>query len=685
MGHDFYATTYGGFAEEAEDKEFAYQSPNDEDDAVDSDFSIDENDEPRSDLEDEAKAGEDGKGRPKRGQGVQTKAYKEPKRGEQGGKTAVKAEAPPPPAKIGAKEVRKTVRPVKTVSKPVKAGFRPEMPMSVGGGLGGRRKLTRATTVTKTAETAKRQKEAAAKHRKLIKRRAQLAAARKDEMRPLTQAEILEEAKITEKLNAESLKRFRELELEAKKKANRSAGARVIKGHYVRYISTAMPLIEEVQDAVDDTEDTVEVDDTVGHGTSSIIRQKENEISKSPANKRHERTFVTFSDFETFRDNFPAQSQTGDRTGSRGNRICPITRVPAKYFDPVTQMPYANPQAFRILREAYYSQLELKGDRNDPEVAQWLEWREKTKGNAAGGGAAKSSGVTPGVAAAKETGGQQRLLTPRQSSTPGSAVGGSVQSTTSGSVLTSMLTKAASTPAAPVTSIASTGMVQQHPPQGAAAAVTVQAASSTAAAAVTARGLSPLAMALRQQLQLQALAPGGSVVSTLPIGASPVIQQQQVVSVAGVQGGRGGAGGQMQQSVVLPVRTTPLAGATGTATHTTGTFPITQVIQNTGGTGGGVTAPGATAAAIQTVKIGGQQVGIPRTMTTTTLTPQQLQQLSASGGRAGGQVLSAASIQNALRSGAVAVRQSPAGTTQLITRAPVGATAMQLRPQTVTT
>ena len=79
---------------------------------------------PASDLEDEAKAGEDGKGRPKRGQGVQTKAYKEPKRGEQGGKTAAKAEAPPPPAKIGAKEVRKTVRPVKTVSKPVKAGFR---------------------------------------------------------------------------------------------------------------------------------------------------------------------------------------------------------------------------------------------------------------------------------------------------------------------------------------------------------------------------------------------------------------------------------------------------------------------------------------------------------------------------------------------------------------------------------
>ena len=117
----FYATTYGGFAEEAEDREFAYQSPVEDDDVVDSDFSIDENDEPRSDLEDEAKAGGE-RPRLKRGQGVQTKAYKEPKRGEQGGKTA-KAEAPPP-AKIGAKEVRKTVRPVKAVSKPVKAGFR---------------------------------------------------------------------------------------------------------------------------------------------------------------------------------------------------------------------------------------------------------------------------------------------------------------------------------------------------------------------------------------------------------------------------------------------------------------------------------------------------------------------------------------------------------------------------------
>jgi vacuolar protein sorting-associated protein 72 len=36
-------------------------------------------------------------------------------------------------------------------------------------------------------------------------------------------------------------------------------------------------------------------------------------------------------------------------------------------------------QAFRILREAYYQQLEGRGDRNNPEVARWIEWRQKMK------------------------------------------------------------------------------------------------------------------------------------------------------------------------------------------------------------------------------------------------------------------------------------------------------------------
>ena len=43
----------------------------------------------------------------------------------------------------------------------------------------------------------------------------------------------------------------------------------------------------------------------------------------------------------------------------------------------MTQLPYATLQAFRILRETYCKQLELKGDVNDPEVGRWIEWRQK--------------------------------------------------------------------------------------------------------------------------------------------------------------------------------------------------------------------------------------------------------------------------------------------------------------------
>lgn len=52
-------------------------------------------------------------------------------------------------------------------------------------------------------------------------------------------------------------------------------------------------------------------------------------------------------------------------------------RQRAKYFDPVTQLPYATLQSFRILREAYCQQLEVKGDANDAEISRWIEWRQK--------------------------------------------------------------------------------------------------------------------------------------------------------------------------------------------------------------------------------------------------------------------------------------------------------------------
>ena len=56
-------------------------------------------------------------------------------------------------------------------------------------------------------------------------------------------------------------------------------------------------------------------------------------------------------------------------------------RLPAKYFDPVTQLPYHSVQAFKILREAYYLRLEEKGNSDNPDIAKWLEWRKIVKEN----------------------------------------------------------------------------------------------------------------------------------------------------------------------------------------------------------------------------------------------------------------------------------------------------------------
>ena len=53
---DFYKTTYGGFDEVGDDKDFNYNSPDEAEGVGDSDFSIDENDDPKSDPEDEETA-----------------------------------------------------------------------------------------------------------------------------------------------------------------------------------------------------------------------------------------------------------------------------------------------------------------------------------------------------------------------------------------------------------------------------------------------------------------------------------------------------------------------------------------------------------------------------------------------------------------------------------------------------
>ena len=183
----------------------------------------------------------------------------------------------------------------------------------------GRRLGTRASTALKTSETIKILKQRDAESRR---KRLKLKKKQKVE-RKLTQEEILKEAKITEKINLESLKKYQEMELENRRKAIRS-GTKSVKGPAIRYQSLTMPLIEELKENVKE----------------KVPEENQNEnAGKTESQGSQERTFISFTDTETLKKNFP---KSNSRIPSP--KICPVTRLPAKYFDPVTELPYANLQ-----------------------------------------------------------------------------------------------------------------------------------------------------------------------------------------------------------------------------------------------------------------------------------------------------------------------------------------------------
>lgn len=69
------------------------------------------------------------------------------------------------------------------------------------------------------------------------------------------------------------------------------------------------------------------------------------------------RTFVSFTDDETFERFFPKAK--APRLPVR--EICPVTHKPAVYRDPITDIPYSNIRAFKIIREAYKKYITAHG------------------------------------------------------------------------------------------------------------------------------------------------------------------------------------------------------------------------------------------------------------------------------------------------------------------------------------
>ncbi|XP_023161644.2 vacuolar protein sorting-associated protein 72 homolog [Drosophila hydei] len=314
---EFYKTSYGGFQDEEDDKE--YVQKDEEEDVVDSDFSIDEQDEPVSDQEEAPDK------KRKRG-GVNTKAYKEP------AKPLVKKET-----KAGT-----TLHKKRGAGGVVKRRVRPRFTVLDSG-----RKSIRTSTAIKTQATKIRLKELDDARKRKKKK------VRVEDYMP-TQEELLAEAKLTEEENIKSLEKFQKMELEKKKTRPTK---RVFIGPTIRYHSLTMPVIRNMPTRA------AQPNDSTG---------------------RCERTFVTFEN--DFNDKAFNAIFRPKRAPKHSSGICPITRLPARYFDPVTQQPYYSIQAFKILREAYYMQLEQQSNNSSniseqPELAKWMEWRKLVKEN----------------------------------------------------------------------------------------------------------------------------------------------------------------------------------------------------------------------------------------------------------------------------------------------------------------
>jgi vacuolar protein sorting-associated protein 72 len=171
-------------------------------------------------------------------------------------------------------------------------------------------KSIRSSTARKREEMVLRREEIEAKKRSKMNKTVSID---QGEYRRLTQQELLEESKITEQINLASLDAYQKMELEKKKK---NVNKTIIKGPIIRYHSVTMPLFND--------------------------RNRENQ--------KQSRNFISFTDEKILQEIFyqPKQKPPGVK-----EKTCPITGLPAKYFDPLTQTPYANLFAFKTIREKY--------------------------------------------------------------------------------------------------------------------------------------------------------------------------------------------------------------------------------------------------------------------------------------------------------------------------------------------
>ncbi|KAK1329060.1 hypothetical protein QTO34_011237 [Cnephaeus nilssonii] len=310
---EFYQTTYG------DDEYQGDQS--DTEDEVDSDFDIDEGDEPSSDGEAEE---------PRRKRRIVTKAYKEP---------------------------LKSLRPRK-VSTPAGSSQKTReektlLPLELQDDGSDSRKSMRQSTAEHTRQTFLRVQERQGQSRRRKGPHCE---------RPLTQEELLREAKITEELNLRSLETYERLEADKKKQVHKK---RKCPGPVITYHSVTVPLLGEPGPK----EENVDVEGLdpaptasaptpqAGTGTGTGIETGTGTGTETGTGTGTGLEPQLNPDDATFEEWFPQVRPPKVPV----REVCPVTHRPALYRDPVTDIPYATARAFKIIREAYKKYITAHG------------------------------------------------------------------------------------------------------------------------------------------------------------------------------------------------------------------------------------------------------------------------------------------------------------------------------------
>ena len=90
--------------------------------------------------------------------------------------------------------------------------------------------------------------------------------------------------------------------------------------------------------------------------------------------EHYSRNFIVFTDMDLYQNTFSYSCPT------RPKRVyCSVTGLPAKYVDPLTKLPYATAQAFRIIRNQYVKEKEDECEARILQLNNWLEEKKKLK------------------------------------------------------------------------------------------------------------------------------------------------------------------------------------------------------------------------------------------------------------------------------------------------------------------